>query len=222
MNLSADEVARRIAEGEGTRLEFKRGLPAPDKLARTLSAFANTKGGLLLVGVDDDGAVPGIAEGAARADQICAELSSIAALRIEPPLRPSVGVVRLDGTRIVTCLVAASNARPHAALLDDGTRDVCIRLGSSTRSAEGASLAALRSGPTPLGACTALQRDVLAWLARQADPGGRGAARATSDAFAAARNIGRSRARRSFVALERAGLIIGHGPGPGRQFALPE
>ncbi|NOT31836.1 MAG: ATP-binding protein, partial [Planctomycetes bacterium] len=59
MRLDADELARLIAGGEGKQLEFKRGLPGDPKVARTLCAFANTRGGLLLIGVGDRGELVG-------------------------------------------------------------------------------------------------------------------------------------------------------------------
>jgi hypothetical protein len=227
MDFTADELLRRIAEGEGARLEFKRGLPSPDKVARTLAAFANTKGGLFVVGVGDDGEILGTTH----PREVGEELRTIAGLRVEPPLAPMVQVVRVEGRPIVVCYVSASPARPHEALLEGGERDVCVRLGSSTRSAEGAALAALQRGVTGGRPENPLEREVLSWLARQRDPGAsrvpgdRRAAsqpRATIEAFAGAHNVGRSRARRAFVSLERAGRIIGHGAGNGREFALPD
>ena len=38
---------------EGKTLEYKRDLSTPDGLLRTLVAFANTAGGVLVVGVED-------------------------------------------------------------------------------------------------------------------------------------------------------------------------
>lgn len=215
MRLTADELLRRIESGEGARLEFKRGLPSPEKVARTLAAFANTKGGLLLVGVGDRGEVLGCHDPEAAS----AALREIAAFRVEPAARVEVNIVECRGAAVVACQVPASRTRPHAAVLDGGARDVCVRLGSSTRTAGGATLAALRSAPSAAGGLGALERDALAWLAR-----GRGTDStrgATPDAFAAARNLGRSRARQVFVALERAGLVIGHGRGAAREYALP-
>lgn len=230
MTFTADELLRRIAQGEGARLEFKRGLPAPDKVARTLAAFANTKGGLLLVGVDDQGEVVGTA----RPRAVLEELRAIADLRVAPPLAPAVQVVRIDGRAVIAALVGASEARPHAALLEDGGRDVCVRIGSSTRTAAGPTLAALQRRASGEGAPSPLERDVLAWLARRHDPGarrqpgdrsaragGRVGGQATVEAFARAHNVGRARARRAFVSLERAGRIVGHGAGAGREFTLP-
>jgi len=38
------DVLRLIEEGEGFEVEFKRKVSTPEKIARALSAFANTKG----------------------------------------------------------------------------------------------------------------------------------------------------------------------------------
>lgn len=47
------------AKGEGQRIEFKKKATFPEKIVRELIAFANTSGGDLLIGVDDDGTVSG-------------------------------------------------------------------------------------------------------------------------------------------------------------------
>ena len=43
-----------IEEGENLQCEFKRHFTTPEKIAREMIAFANTKGGYLIFGVDDD------------------------------------------------------------------------------------------------------------------------------------------------------------------------
>ena len=49
-----------IALGEGYKTEFKVTLPTPQRLARSLCAFANARGGTLFVGIDDTGVPVGI------------------------------------------------------------------------------------------------------------------------------------------------------------------
>ncbi|MBX2947053.1 MAG: ATP-binding protein [Cyclobacteriaceae bacterium] len=49
-----------VAKGEGEHLEFKRKATHPEKIAREMIAFANSKGGTLLIGVADDGSIPGV------------------------------------------------------------------------------------------------------------------------------------------------------------------
>lgn len=54
------DVKNMAQTGEGTFLEFKRTIPGAQKIAREIAAFANTHGGTLLVGVDDDGSLIGV------------------------------------------------------------------------------------------------------------------------------------------------------------------
>lgn len=49
-----------VATGEGQYLEFKRKASYPAKIVREMIAFANSQGGVLLVGVNDDGGIPGL------------------------------------------------------------------------------------------------------------------------------------------------------------------
>jgi ATP-dependent DNA helicase RecG len=49
--MNIEELLRR---GEGKTLEFKRDLSSPRNILKTLTAFANTAGGVLLIGVDDE------------------------------------------------------------------------------------------------------------------------------------------------------------------------
>jgi len=58
MNLS--DLRHLIQRGEGTYLEFKKKTPTPEKIAREIAAFANTKGGTILIGVDDYKNIVGI------------------------------------------------------------------------------------------------------------------------------------------------------------------
>ncbi|WP_323755360.1 ATP-binding protein [Roseivirga sp.] len=58
-NWSIRRLNELTKNGEGIHLEFKRKANFPDKIAKELVAFANTQGGILLLGVDDDGTLSG-------------------------------------------------------------------------------------------------------------------------------------------------------------------
>ena len=47
------DLADLLKRTEGKTLEFKRDLSSPDGVLRTLVAFANTAGGIVLIGVED-------------------------------------------------------------------------------------------------------------------------------------------------------------------------
>ncbi len=56
------EVLRRIEAGEDSETESKRGLGDLRGVGQTVCSFANSKGGLLVLGVDDGGEIPGVRE----------------------------------------------------------------------------------------------------------------------------------------------------------------
>ena len=57
--MTLQEVKSLAAKGEGLRIEFKKKAAYPEKIVREVIALANTEGGDLLIGVDDDGTVSG-------------------------------------------------------------------------------------------------------------------------------------------------------------------
>ena len=58
--MKLQDLKNLIKTGEGLYVEFKRTIPSPEKIARELCALANTKGGSLIIGVDDDGTLVGM------------------------------------------------------------------------------------------------------------------------------------------------------------------
>lgn len=57
--MDLQELKRLISRGEGQYLEFKKKVNHPEKIIKELVAFANSGGGLLVLGVDDDGTLSG-------------------------------------------------------------------------------------------------------------------------------------------------------------------
>ena len=55
-----DYIHTLIAEGEHQQQDFKFEISDARKIAKTLSAFANTDGGRLLIGVKDNGRIAGV------------------------------------------------------------------------------------------------------------------------------------------------------------------
>ena len=55
-----DYIHALIAEGEHQQQDFKFEISDARKIAKTLSAFANTDGGRLLIGVKDNGKIAGV------------------------------------------------------------------------------------------------------------------------------------------------------------------
>ena len=57
---SLTELIEKIYLGEDSTIEFKRELPHRESLADEIAAFANASGGVILIGVDDDGEIVGM------------------------------------------------------------------------------------------------------------------------------------------------------------------
>jgi len=59
--MTVEEITKIITQGEGTSIEFKKAKEkVPASLYETVVSFANTRGGYIFLGVDDDGTVSGI------------------------------------------------------------------------------------------------------------------------------------------------------------------
>jgi predicted HTH transcriptional regulator len=98
-----------IEGGEGLQVEFKRKFSTPEKIARTMIAFANTRGGYLIFGVDDDKQVVGV-----ESEKSEAELVKDAALNYcEPPVEYKIEYLEMNGKEVVIAAVPESDKKPH-------------------------------------------------------------------------------------------------------------
>lgn len=211
MNIDSAQILALAAAGEGKTVEFKRGLQHDAKIARTLAAFANTRGGILLVGIGDDGEILG----APHPPRTREHLHAIARERVEPPLEVETELVRVKEKPIVVCSVPFSAARPHAAIDDEGAREIVVRAGSSNRAASGKALDELRAPRKRARDLSELERVVLDWFTARA---ALAEARATLATFLAAHSVGKQSARHAFLALEHAGFLVAHGVGDARVY----
>lgn len=59
-SMTPADLRNLIQTGEGMYLEFKKTTPTVEKIAREIGAFANSKGGTILIGVDDYQNITGI------------------------------------------------------------------------------------------------------------------------------------------------------------------
>ena len=106
-----------ISRGEGEQLEFKKKTTHPTRIARTLASLANTHGGQVLVGVDDDGRVVGVRD----AEEEMFVLRDAAAHYIDPPLTLSFREIETEDDLIVLIVdVAESFNKPHRAQVAPG------------------------------------------------------------------------------------------------------
>ena len=115
-----------IAGGENAKTEFKRDDRnlRPERLAREIVAFANMNGGMIVLGVDDDGAVSGVT----RRNLQAWLMDTVIGRFIDPQIVPDYDEFVLDDKQIAVVTVPAGSAKPYAVRQQDRT-DYYIRLG---------------------------------------------------------------------------------------------
>lgn len=110
--------------GEGLTVEFKRTIDSPFKIAKTLASFANTSGGILLVGVNDSRETVGIVSELRelqKLEQACESL-------IEMELRIRCKSVSFGSKKILRIEVDESQDKPHYAINEKGDRIIYVRI----------------------------------------------------------------------------------------------
>lgn len=96
------DLLKRIRQGEGLKQDFKYAVNDSRKIARTLSAFANTEGGTLLIGVKDDGSIKGI-----RSEEEIYMVEAAATMFCKPELGFSSILWKIQGKEILELSIEA-------------------------------------------------------------------------------------------------------------------
>jgi len=139
---SRTELLRLIRGGEDTFLELKVKLSNTEKIAQEIVALANTGGGVIVFGVNDQLRVEGVDD----PERVQEELVRICREEIQPPLVPFIDRVALDNGRRIVALDVDSKRRPYR------TRDgrFYLRIGAEKREASREELSALLDEARPL------------------------------------------------------------------------
>ena len=105
-------IKRLILQGEGTTLDFKKTITSNEKIAKSLVAFANNKGGQLLIGVADDGTIKGVKS----EDEERYMITKAAHQFCKPAIEPEFEEIYVDDKLVLVVKIAASDTKPHYAL----------------------------------------------------------------------------------------------------------
>ncbi len=132
------ELTEILAALEGKRSEFKRDASSLKPILKTLVAFANTSGGTLVIGRDDDGTVHGVPAPRTEEERLASAISD----GIVPGLFPDIEVTAVEDREVVVVRVARWPG-PFYLAADGPEQGVYVRLGSTNRRADVATLAEL-------------------------------------------------------------------------------
>ena len=103
---SLTELLEKIILGENSTMEFKREMPHRDNMADEIAAFANTQGGMILIGIDDNREVIGVE--LQKLDNVEKTVVEICNDWIEPTVPIFTEKLRLDGKNLLKIEVPRS------------------------------------------------------------------------------------------------------------------
>ena len=135
-----------ISEGEHQQQDFKYRVSDAQKLAKSVSAFANTDGGRLLIGVRDDGTMSGV-----RSEEEIYMMHQASYRYCRPEASIKFDTFHVDGHTIVVATVPPSERRPICAISDDAGPRAYIRIADENIVASPVHLAVWRESQSPQG-----------------------------------------------------------------------
>lgn len=188
-----------ILGGESNTVEFKRKFTSAEKIAKEIIAFANTSGGFLIIGVDDDRTIRGVAS-----EKEEMELLEVARHHIVPPLELEVEVVEIEYKDVIVVHVPKSDKKPHRLITEDSNAFIRQGENSVKASREMERILAGQNSTAP-GMTISIgdrERRLFTFLEHYE--------RATVKDFATLTNISNRRASQILVKLVRAGVLHIH------------
>jgi len=139
---SRTELLRLIRGGEDTFLELKVKLSNTEKVAQEIVALANTGGGLIVFGVNDQLRIEGVDD----PERVQEDLVRICREEVHPPIVPFIDRIAFDNGRRIVALDIESKRRPYR------TRDgrFYLRIGAEKREASREEISRLLDEARPL------------------------------------------------------------------------
>ncbi|HEU4711849.1 MAG TPA: RNA-binding domain-containing protein [Pyrinomonadaceae bacterium] len=139
---SRTEILRLVRGGEDTFLELKVKLSNTEKIAQEIVALANTGGGVIVFGVNDQMRVEGVDD----PERVQEDLVRICREEVQPAMVPFIDRIALDNGRRIVALDVETKRRPYR------TRDgrFYLRIGAEKREASREEISALLDEARPL------------------------------------------------------------------------
>ena len=209
------ELINMIEEGENIQVEFKRKFSSFEKIAKEIIAFANTKGGCILFGVDDNKDIVGV-----ESEKEEAALVQEAALKYcEPPIDIKLEYMNVRNKEIVIAVIEESANKPHRFqdyqnTLDINSAVVNVRVNDKSIPASKEMIRIMRAqaGNLPLKKYFIGENEkiVFTFLAKNET--------ITVKQLSQLANISERRASRTLVKMVRANLLMIHTKDNGEEF----
>lgn len=123
-----EKLEQRLKEGEHLHQDFKQTITDYHKIARSVVAFANQKGGRLFIGVGDRGEITGCSP---RAEYY--RLVDLLESYCDPIPEAACYVYDLKGREVLEAVIREGSPKPYAALDRKGNWIIYLRSGDTCR-----------------------------------------------------------------------------------------
>ena len=144
--METDYIHTLIREGEHQQQDFKFEISDARKIAKTLSAFANTDGGRLLIGVKDNGRIAGV-----RSEEEVYMIEAAAQLYCLPQVAIEMHTYTVDGKTVLIAEIPKSAEKPVQAQVAPGKYMAYVRIADENILATAVHLAVWRQKNSPKG-----------------------------------------------------------------------
>ncbi len=135
-----------IGEGEHTQQDFKFEISDARKIAKSLSAFSNTIGGRLLIGVKDNGRIAGI-----RSDEEIYMIEAAAQVYCDPQVEFGLKSYRIEGRTVLEVTIPEAENKPVLAKDENGKGWAYLRIADENILATPIHLRVWREAKSPKG-----------------------------------------------------------------------
>ncbi|MBF0432811.1 MAG: putative DNA binding domain-containing protein [Fibrobacteria bacterium] len=133
------DIEKLLKQEESNKLEFKEIFPKKEKLASILCSFANSIGGDLIIGVEDGTKRPiGLPEN--KILELEEKISSISAVNIYPTIFPIIKIIRYKDVLLLVVHLDMGYQKPYRIVTGSNAKKTFVRVGSSTRVADPATV----------------------------------------------------------------------------------
>jgi predicted HTH transcriptional regulator len=194
-------IKRLILTGENVNLDFKKTISSAEKIAKTLVAFANNRGGKLLIGVADDGTIKGVKS----EEEEKYMISKSAHQFCRPAIEPRFEEIYVDDKLVLVVDIPKSDIKPHYALDENKKWWVYFRVKDKSVLASKIIVDVLKEGAKDTGqliAYSEYEQKLLSYLAEHG--------RITLREYTKLTRSAHKKAQRIIVSLILAGVIIPH------------
>lgn len=116
-------IKRLVAEGEHCQQDFKFEISDAKKIARSISAFSNTIGGRLLIGVKDNGKIAGI-----RSEEEIYMIEAAANMYCQPAIGIQTRSYHIEGKTVLEICIEEASDKPIYALDESNAPKAYIRI----------------------------------------------------------------------------------------------